>query len=405
MGIRLSNRQARRLILHLQGLTADPRSGESHDEVYQTIHQLGFVQVDSIQWVERAHHMIMGARHEKYRPKMMSELIEDHCLLFENYTHDASIIPCEFFRYWKCAFDRRREGLSKRMVKWYGDGFLKHCDKLIDLVEKEGPIRSRDLERPKSKTKKSMWQWDDGKAALEFMWRTGVFSIRARDGFQKVYDLSSRVIPEDDFNAKCDHDAFVDWACRSAVEKLGIGSPTDIARFWELVSIAEAKQWVKDQGSDLVEVHVEEMVDAEHRTLVGRSDLPELVEQVDRVPNRLRAVSPFDPVIRDRNRLLWMFGFDYRIEIYVPEAKRKYGYYVFPLLDGDKVIGRIDMKANRAGDRIEVKQVWLEESERWSKARQTRLERELKRQAGLSGVGEVHLPKSAMRGIRRSCSA
>ena len=107
------------------------------------------------------------------------------------------------------------------------------------------------------------------------------------------------------------------------------------------------------------------------------------------MPKRMRALSPFDPVIRDRKRLEWLFGFEYRIEIYVPEEKRRWGYYVFPLLQGDRLVGRIDMRAHRKADALEVKRLWWEPGVRQSKAMQERLESELVRQARLSGVRQV----------------
>ena len=114
MSIGISNRQARRLVLNLQGLTPGWSARPSGDQLYEMIVQLGFVQVDSIRWVERAHHMILFSRNPHYRPHQLHDLIEQQRSLFENYTHDASIIPAEFFRFWKHKFDRNRERLRQR---------------------------------------------------------------------------------------------------------------------------------------------------------------------------------------------------------------------------------------------------------------------------------------------------
>jgi uncharacterized protein YcaQ len=395
MSIGISNRQARRLVLHLQGLTPEWSARPSGDELYDMIVQLGFVQVDSIRWVERAHHMILFARNQHYRPHHLHELIEQERTLFENYTHDASIIPAEFFRFWKHKFDRNRERLRLRMIKWQGSGFLDHCESLIELIRRDGPVRSRDLERPQGGQSLEMWQWHDGKAALEFLWRTGELAITARDGFQKVYDLSHRVIPRRHHASTCSHDAFVDWACRGAIERLGFGSAGDIARYWNLVKPQECRRWISGRGRRLLkEVTVETADGSPARRLVARRDIAAKIDALPKPTTRVRVMSPFDPVVRDRDRLGWLFDLDYRIEIYVPAAKRKFGYYVFPLLQGDQFFGRIDMRAQRSNDCLNVRRVWLESGWKWSDARRARLRAELNRQAKLAGVSRVDCPLS-----------
>lgn len=396
MSILIKNRDARRVVLHLQGLTRAPAVSQDGDALYELIHQLGFVQVDTIQWVERAHHMILFSRNQNYRPADLHHLIEQEQSLFENYTHDASVIPSEFFPFWKHKFERGRDRLRKEMVKWVGPGFLDHCELLVEMIDNDGAIRSRDLERPKSSGPKDMWGWHDGKAALEFLWRTGTLSIAARDAFQKVYDLTPRVIPEPHFEATCSHEAFVDWACRAAIERLGFGSPANIAGYWKMVTIAECREWLKTQDeTSIKEVTVESSDGSPPRKLFARGDIEEVIANAAKAPLRVRALSPFDPVIRDRTRLSWLFKFDYRIEIYVPAAKRKYGYYVFPLLEGERLIGRVDMRAHRSDDCLRVRRLWPEDGIEWSEARQKRLRQELKRQAKLAGVSNVECPPSA----------
>jgi len=125
------------------------------------------------------------------------------------------------------------------------------------------------------------------------------------------------------------------------------------------------------------------------REFIARLDIENLIVNLPKIPSRIRALSPFDPVIRDRNRLSWLFGFDYTIEIYVPPEKRKYGYYVFPLLEKDKLIGRIDFQARRAENCLFVKQIWLEPKVRWSQAKQDKLHAELIRQARLCSVKDI----------------
>lgn len=387
--IELDNQTARHLILHLQGLTRPPNLALKRGELAELIQQLGFVQMDSIPWVERAHHMILFARSQAYRTGQLKRIHERERSLFENWTHDASLIPAEFWPYWKHKFRRNEARLRDRFTRWQGEGFIDHVNTLRERIRRDGMIRSRDLEKP-TRGKQEMWQWHDGKAALEYMWRTGQLAVPKRDGFQKVYDLCERVIHPDFHNAEVSHEEFVDWACRTALDRLGFGTPADIARFWDLLSIDEVKNWIEQHGeTQTTVVRVESHSKTDARELFARPDIEEIAAEMEPLPQRIRMLSPFDPVIRDRKRLKWLFGFEYTIEIYVPPEKRKYGYYIFPLLERGRLIGRLDAQAQRADDRLRASKLWLEPRIRWSETRNDKLVSELVRQARLCGVNEV----------------
>ncbi len=390
MTLFLDNRTARHLVLHLQGLTRSPHLKFGSGELLELIEQLGFVQMDSIRWVERAHHMTLFARNQTYRPKHLARLHERECQLFENWTHDASLIPTKFYPYWRHKFRRNEKRLRQKFTQWHGAGFIDHVSQLSQKISENGRIKSRDLEKPEKNKPLEMWERHDGKAALEYMWRTGELAVPAREGFQKCYDLSERVIPSDCFGNTCNEEAFIDWACRSALQRLGFGSASDIARYWDLLSIAEVRSWLERQSEeDVAQVTIKPVGKAAPKEFFARPDIEDVVGDLAKIPERMRALSPFDPVIRDRNRLQWLFGFDYKIEIYVPPEKRKYGYYVFPLLERDRLIGRIDMQAKRAENRLVVTRLWLEPKVRWSAAKEERLTSELQRQARLCGVSEI----------------
>lgn len=388
MSLVISNQQARRLILHLQGLTRAPHKAFAPGELGELITQLGYVQLDSIQWVERAQHMILFARSQAYRPKHLTKLIEKERFLFENWTHDAAVIPSSFYPYWRHKFVRHKEKLDEKFTNWQGGGYLSHCDGLMSTISESGALRSRDLDKPNTGPME-MWQWHDGKAALEYLWRTGQLCISQREGFQKVYDLAERGIPAEHFAREVDHAEFVDWACHSALDRLGFGTAADISRYWDLISIAEVRDWIEQQDERRVISVTVVGQRKDQKEFFARPDIEDVIESLPDSPGRLRVLSPFDPVIRNRNRLEWLFGFEYRIEIYVPEEKRRWGYYVFPLLEGDRLIGRIDMRAKRKEGVLEVKSLWLEPKIKMSNARADRLDAELARQARLGGVESV----------------
>ncbi|MFT7130738.1 MAG: hypothetical protein ACI89U_002865 [Gammaproteobacteria bacterium] len=405
----ISNEQARRIFMARQGLCNAPTAPQTKADLRSLIHQLGFVQLDSIRTVERAHHMILFARNHNYQPEHLRQLHEEDRHVFEHWTHDAAVIPTEFYPHWRRRFDFAEKRLRKRwrdsrptaLEKDVEVSFEDMTVKVLAHVKKNGPTMSRDFKANSSEPKASKngwWEWHPSKTALEFLWRMGDLSVTRRDGFQKVYDISSRVIPADTRKKKIQSlSSFVHWSCNTALDRLGFSSPTELSAYWGSIKSAEAKAWCEgEKGKSLVEVLVEN-ADGSTSQAFARQALLEEMLTLPEAPDRLRVLSPFDPVIRDRKRLLRLFGFDYRIEIFFPEAKRQYGYYVFPLMEKDRLIGRIDMKADRTENALHVKGLWLEQGVTYSKRRQAKLQAELNRHAKFVGVRHVTFEENYLR--------
>lgn len=388
MTILLSNAEARRIFLARQGLSAPPGRLLGKEGLLRLIHDIGFVQVDSIATVERAHHQILFSRNQTYRREHLTDLLERDGELFENWTHDASIIPSAFFRYWKHRFRREDATIIERWRKWREPGFEDAFEETYRRIVSGGAVLSRDLKADDHKSG-GWWNWHPNKTALEYLWRTGKVAIARRENFQKVYDLVERVLPPHHHAPDVEHDAFVDWACRSALERLGFATHGEIAAFWDLISPDEAKAWVEAHRDELRPVAIETADGGKPRAWHAFASFPASLGDIPEPPNRLRVLSPFDPLIRDRGRTERLFGYYYRIEIFVPEPKRQYGYYVFPLLEGDRLVGRIDMKADRKAGRLDVKRLWWEPKVRASAGRLEKLEAELGRLAKFSGVDGV----------------
>src|SRR5919106_1069638 len=361
MTLKISAEQARRLVLSLQGLADPPGRRLTTDGVVDLIERLGFLQVDSISTVARAHHMILFARNQTYRPELLRRALEVEARLFEHWTYDvAAILPISFYPYWKLRFERERQAIERRFRRWHGDAHQDELERVLGLVCKQGPIMARDLAQARARPAGGWWDWHLGKTALEYLWRTGRLSIARRQGFQKVYDLAERVIPEAVRQHEPDHDALVDWACRAALERLGIATPGEIARLFGLITVEEAKVWCeRNRGRAVVPAVVTAANGAPPRKLLARPDLETLLASLPDPPARLRVLSPFAPLLRDRARLERLFAFDYRIEVFVPAARRTYGYYVFPLLERDRLVGRLDMKADRAAGVLGGSALWL----------------------------------------------
>jgi len=386
----ISNSDARRIFLAKQGLSAPPNKALTKAGLLELIHEIGFVQVDSIQTVERAHHQILFSRNQTYKREHLTALLEKEGSLFEHWTHDASILPSAFFRYWKHKFRHEEEVIGERWRKWQGEGFEHAFDETFERVARDGAIMAREI-KADGHVSGGWWNWHPNKTALEYFWRTGKFAIAGRSNFQKIYDLVERVIPAEFHEPEVSREEFVDWACRSALTRLGFATHGEIAAFWDLLSPDEAKAWVNAHRDELTEVLIEPALGGKPRASWAFLDLLTILQDYPDAPPRVRVLSPFDPMIRDRNRTERLFGFFYRIEVFVPEPKREYGYYVFPLLEGDKLIGRIDMKADRKGGTLDVKRLWLEPGVKAAAGRLERLDAELERVAKFAGLEKVVL--------------
>ena len=394
----VSNADARRAFLAAQGL-ARPIGGRlTRDGLLELVEQLGFVQVDSINTVERAHHLILFSRNHSYRHGQLSHLLERKAALFENWTHDASIIPTRFYPYWMCRFAKERETLRERWRKWRAGDYEAMLDQVLDHVRTEGPVMARHLgTEDGKKNAEGWWDWHPSKTALEYLWRTGELAVARREGFQKVYDLTERVIPAAHREAVCDRAGLVDWACSSALDRLVFATSGELAAFWDAVTPAEAAAWCrKHLGKDLVEVAIEPAKGGKPRAAFARPDYRERLAEMPAPPGCIRVLSPFDPLLRDRTRALRLFDFRYRSEVFVPEAKREYGYYVFPLLERDRLIGRIDMKRTKDGA-LTVTALWLEPRLQFTRAREAKLAAELDRLASFVGAETVRFANGFLR--------
>ncbi|WFE88116.1 crosslink repair DNA glycosylase YcaQ family protein [Roseibium porphyridii] len=387
---KMPNPVARHLFLQKHGLSEPPRGSGKGEDLAALITKLGFTQVDSINTVARAHHMILAARRPAYKEKNLKLLLERDRLLFEHWTHDASVVPTQFFPHWRLRFQRDREALIGRWRNWHANGFEAKVESVLKQISDHGPATSATVGEDEKRSSGGWWEWHPSKTALEFLWRTGELSVCHRAGFQKVYDLTERVIPHDNLNTRFDAEETIDWAARSAMERLGFATSGEIAAFWDLITSQEAKNWCQRAHSSGVLTEVEvECADGSFRRVYAFPETIETLDSLETPPSRVRVLSPFDPALRDRKRSERLFGFNYRIEIFVPEAKREYGYYVFPVLEGSRLIGRIDMKALRNEDRLHVRAYWPEKGVRASKARTEKLAAELNRIARFAGCSEI----------------
>ena len=383
MPLRISNRDARRLWLAAQGLSATPTGPL---DLMGTIRSLGFVQLDTIRNVTRAHHHILWSRNQNYREPMLGKLLARDRRIFEHYTHDASVIPVEFYPMWRRQFDRMRDRLHRS--SYYGPALDAAEQKIIrDRIENEGPLSTHAFDT-KIEGAREMWARPPHKKTLDYLWYVGDLSTSHRENFIKYYDLTHRVIPEDLRAQEIAHDRQVDWLCDAALFRLTFASPGEVQRFWEATTPAEVRQWIERRSGALAEVEIQ-TADRQWIKALAVPDIEQKLADTPEPTSRLRIINPFDPAIRDRTRTERLFGFDYRIEIFVPAEKRLWGYYVYPLLEGDRFVGRMEIKADRNAGFICATRFWPEPRVQWSAQRRNRLEAELHRMARLIGVADV----------------
>ncbi len=384
----LTNQRARRLFLD-RHLLLRPGSGPGKGpDLEQVLHRLGFAQIDSVNTLARAHDLILWSRRGQYRPRALEQLVAQRRTAFEHWTHDAAAIPMRFYPMWRLKFARDEARIRRRWPAWQREGWQDEVETVLRHVSDHGVLSSLDVGGTERKGSSGWWDWHPSKTALEFLWRSGRLAVCHRRGFRKHYDLPERVIPPEHLATHHDDAEILDWAMSGALDRLGFGTSGELAAFFEIATRDEARAWCADAlaSGRIVETDLE-MADGSRRRSFTTREMLDRAATLPAPSSRVRLLSPFDPVLRDRARAERIFGFRYRIEIFVPQAKREYGYYVFPVMQGDRIIGRID--ARRLGQAIHVRAFWPEHGETFGKTRSAKLAVELERVCNLAGTASV----------------
>jgi hypothetical protein len=318
-------------------------------------------------------------------------LVGDRPPLFEHWTHDAAIVPSAWFPHWRHKFERHRRRIAGNA--WWrarlGDDPAPMLASLGDRIRAGGALQARELARPGRA--QAWWGWTREKAALEYLWHTGQLAIARRVHFQKVYDLTERVLPHVVDLPAPDRPLHVDWACRTALLRLGVATAREIATFFDLVDLDEARAWCTAAAAcgEIRAVRLEAADGSRPQPAWAVRDWEKQLRDAPAAPARIRILAPFDPVVWDRRRTRRLFGFDYAFEAFVPAPKRRWGYYVLPLLEGDRFVGRLDPEVDRDTGTLAVRRVWWEPGVRQTTARRCALAAALERLAALAGLERV----------------
>lgn len=395
--LELTNHQARNVWLERQALSTPPCGKRQIDAFADQVSVLGMVQLDAIGILARAHHHILWSRQSAYRQKHYDRLLREKRQVFEHFSHDAVILPMSTYPYWQRQHQRRAAHYCRIVWQQQKDE-QRLQQQLLEHIHQQGAVCSRDLAAHQNgPVDKSVHAWmrPRHKQALDYLWLTGSLSVSHRKDFTKYYDLTERIIPESYRKQQLDEQTQIAWLCEQALLKLGFANAGEIQRFWDACDLEEVRAWLRQPSKPVIPIRYTDACGNRHEAFA-------LAEQEDTLRNtaspttRLRIINPFDPLVRDRQRLQRLFGFDYRIEIYVPPQRRRYGYYVYPLLEGNRLVGRIDVRANRQQDQLDTRAWWLEPGFRETPARRSRIERELARLAALAQVsGAGPLPAAS----------
>jgi len=353
-GIKISQAEARRAALMSQGLLHKNPFGVGQSAVYQTIAQLGYIQIDTISVVERAHHHVLHSRIDNYHPDMLHQLQSREHRLFEYWSHAAAYLPMVDYRFYLPVMKGYKD---KKKVD------LKWRKKVLARIKSEGPLQSRDFENLPGKKSGGWWDWKPAKLAMENLFLAGELLIKERRGFQKVFDLPENVIPDNIDKRWPSPEERGQFYIRNMLNAHGFASARQIAYNRAIVKRLSGHNIQVDIDRELrnmvEEGEVVQMYLGEELVYCLANTLPLLSKKMG--TKRIRFLSPFDNLVINRQRLTDIFNFDYLIECYVPSGKRKFGYFTLPMLYGDKLIGRIDCKADRKKATLLVHNIWLEE--------------------------------------------
>ncbi|MGE3960348.1 MAG: winged helix-turn-helix domain-containing protein [Dehalococcoidia bacterium] len=329
--------EARRIALGAQGFGRPRPTGRIDGRhLRRILDTVGLVQIDSVNVLARAHYMPFFSRLGAYDPMLLDRMAWASGRLFEYWGHEASLLPVERYG----LFRHRMEG--ERRMWWRRDELIRQradeVGRLIDHIREHGPVAHGDVHE--GERRPGWWGWSETKRLLEALFTTGQLAVGNRRNFARLYDLPERVLPSDVLAGPHPEtpDAVRELARLGAVHH-GIGTASDIGDYYR-VGMTPAKRALEElaDAGEVERVRVEGWRDPAY--LASGAKLPRRIDA--------RAIlSPFDPVVWDRGRSERLFDFRYRIEIYTPEPKRQFGYYVLPFLLGDRIVGRVDLKADR----------------------------------------------------------
>lgn len=340
----------RRIALAAQGLLQTEPFGFGLDGTHKAINHLGYVQLDTISVVERAHHHVFHSRVPKFKPEMVNAMLVARDI-FEYWSHAAAVLPIADFRFslpYKHAIKSGQKHWNKTPDK-------KMMTELLARIACDGPMRSRDLEA-NTESRTGWWDWKPAKKALEQLYMEGDIMVANRDGFQKVYDLTERVLPSSISLTLPSSSEFAEHMLEQQLRCHGFASLKGLTYLRKNTELRNEMKALVNNGLAQRTLEKVQLADGEIFIIeAGAFEQP-----LPRLSHRLLILSPFDNSLIQRDRLRSLFEFDYQLECYLPASKRQFGYFSLPLLYRGEFIGRMDSKVHRKTGHLEIKSLHFE---------------------------------------------
>jgi uncharacterized protein len=342
--------EVRLLALNSQGFLNN-NFGKGKAGALNAIHHLGYVQIDTLAVVARAHHHTLWSRLPDYKDRFLTELFEKDKTIFEYWSHAASYLPMSDYRFSL----PRKKVFAEGKSHWFAQD-KKVMKYVLDKIKAEGPLQSKDFEF--KRTGPGNWyEWKPAKKALEQLFMDGTLMIAKRQGFQKVYDLAENVLPDGVDTKTPSEKEYAEYLIKKSIEANGIVEEKEITYLRNGLKESVNKALTRlIKSGDYVEVLVEGSGNTPFITSVKKIQALQNIK----ANREIHFLSPFDNLVIQRKRLERFFNFDYQVECYVPEPKRKYGYFCLPVLYRDKFIARFDPKADRATNTFYIKSIHFE---------------------------------------------
>ena len=346
----LSKEEATSIALASQGLAGDKNFGKGKTATFNAILHLGYVQLDTLSVVARAHHHIIHTRTRSHEENFLNDLMREK-RIFEYWSHAAAYLPMEDFRFSLI----RKNDFIKGKAHWFEKDKKMH-KYVLDKIKAEGALQAKDFET--DKTRGSWFDWKPAKIALEQLFQNGKLMVVERKGFQKVYDLSERILPAGINTTLHTQDEFAGYLIRSTLRAHGIASHKDMTHLRTGMKVPVEKMLKKflNEG-EISEARIDSVNEIYYRFADNELSFS---SRQSAIHKSTIILSPFDNAIIRRERLLKLFDYDYQLECYLPESKRKFGYFCLPILYGNEFIGKFDPKADRATGIFHVKRLYLE---------------------------------------------
>ncbi|HEM48902.1 MAG TPA: winged helix-turn-helix domain-containing protein [Caldithrix sp.] len=374
--IQISNETARKLIIKTQSLNGQTKFKSIIEGLDRTFDQLGYIQIDTINVVERAHNHILWTRLPGYKNNLLHDYQTVDRKVFEYWGHAMSYLPMSDYRFFLPKMKRFEDPSHPWVLNMYKNG-KQLLKPVMDRIRAEGPLSSKDFSRPENQKTGTWWDWKPAKYALEYLFWRGDLMISERRNFQKIYDLTERVLPSDINTQLPDEKEIAEYLIKRALKAMGVASEKEINSFMQPNSARDSdfravnREVISRTIGELLEQKIITRVQVGSNNTNSDYALTTIINPQQNLRESRKSVyflSPFDNLIIQRDRVKRLFDFNYTLECYVPGPKRVHGYFVHPILYGNNLIGRFDPKADRNNKIMILNRLAFEKEFKFSEA-------------------------------------